>query len=344
MHVGVAGRNAAGKSRVVEYLERRSFFSASLSDAIREDLRAEGLEPTRDVMIERGRALRSAYGPAVLAQRIERLLPAGRNCVIDSIRHPAEVEELRRAAGFKLLWIEASPEVRFERSRSRARPGDAESLAAFLAQEERELGSDDDAAQQLLRVADLADETLTNDGSLAELESQVERFVADNLFFEQRPPWDEYFMNIAHAAATRSNCVKRKVGAIVVVDRRIVSTGYNGTPRGTRNCNEGGCPRCAGAAQSGARLDECLCSHAEENAITQAAYHGVAVRGGAIYSTLSPCLTCAKMIINAGIEEVVFDAAYGMEEVVSQLFTQAGVKLRRRGADSDAPAPPESSG
>ena len=333
MRVGIAGRNASGKSRAVEYLERRSFFGVSLSDAIREDLGADGLEPTRETMIERGRELRARFGPAVLAQRIERLLPSGRNCVIDSIRHPAEVEALRSAPDFKLLWIDASPEVRFERSRGRGRPGDAESFAEFEAQERRELESDDPAAQQLLRVAEMADAKIANDGTPDEFESELERFVTENLFFAERPPWDEYFMNIAHAAATRSNCIKRKVGAIVAVDRRIVSTGYNGTPRGTRNCNEGGCPRCAGAAPAGSRLDECLCSHAEENAITQAAYHGVSLRGGTLYTTLSPCLICTKLIVNAGIVEVVFDAAYGMDEVASGLFAQAGVKLRRMGAE-----------
>jgi dCMP deaminase len=264
----------------------------------------------------------------VLAQRVEKLLPPGRNCVIDSIRHPAEVEQLRAAGNFKLLWIEAPVELRFERSRRRARPGDAATLAEFEALEARELGSSETGAQQLLQVAELADVTLHNAGGVSDLERALERFVRENLLFENRPPWDEYFMNIAHAAATRANCIKRKVGAILVVDRRIISTGYNGTPRGTRNCNEGGCPRCAGAATAGSRLDECLCSHAEENALTQAAYHGVAVRGATIYTTLCPCLMCSKMIINAGVAEVVHDAAYAMDQTSADLLRQAGVKIR----------------
>jgi dCMP deaminase len=329
MRIGVAGPNAAGKTQVVEYLERRSFHRVSLSDVIRDDLRAQGLEPTRENMIRRGRELRALHGPAVLAQRAEKLLPAGRNCVIDSIRHPAEVEQLRASGDFKLLWVDAPVEVRFERSRRRARAGDPATLAEFEAFEARELASSDMAAQQLLGVAELADATLDNAGSLADLERALEQFVRENLLFENRPSWDESFMNIAHAAATRANCIKRKVGAILVVDRRIISTGYNGTPRGTRNCNEGGCPRCAGAALTGARLDECLCSHAEENALTQAAYHGVAVRGATIYTTLCPCLMCAKMIINAGVVEVVHEAAYAMDATTADLLRQAGVKIRR---------------
>ena len=113
---------------------------------------------------------------------------------------------------------------------------------------------------------------------------------------DERPGWDEYFMSIARMVSSRSNCVKRRVGAVIALDRRIISTGYNGTPRGARNCNEGGCPRCNAFAPGGADLGECLCSHAEENAITQSAYHGVSVRGATLYTTLCPCLMCTKMI------------------------------------------------
>jgi dCMP deaminase len=329
MRVGVAGPNAAGKTLVVDYLERRSFHRVSLSDVIREDLRALGEEPTRENMIRRGRELREMHGPAVLAQRVEQLLPRGRNHVIDSIRHPAEVEQLRSAGEFKLLWIDASPAVRFERSRQRARPGDPDTFERFEELESQELGSRNPAAQQLLRVAELADVRIRNDGQVDQLERSLDEFIQENLFFEHRPPWDEYFMEIAHAVASRANCVKRKVGALIIVDRRIISTGYNGTPRGARNCNEGGCPRCAGAAVAGSRLEECLCSHAEENAITQAAYHGVSVRGGTIYTTLCPCLMCTKMIINAGMGEVVHAAGYVMDDTAADLFRQAGVKIRR---------------
>jgi dCMP deaminase len=125
--------------------------------------------------------------------------------------------------------------------------------------------------------------------------------------------------------------VKRKVAAVVTKDRRIVSTGYNGTPRGTKNCNEGGCPRCNELTEGGTRLDECLCSHGEENAITQAAYHGVSLRGGCVYTTFSPCLHCTKLIINAGLVEVVFDADYPLGEVSLNLLREAGLKVRKLG-------------
>ncbi|MBA4387362.1 MAG: cytidine deaminase [Verrucomicrobia bacterium] len=145
----------------------------------------------------------------------------------------------------------------------------------------------------------------------------------------ERPDWDTYFMDIAHVVAKRSNCIRRSVAAVVVRDSRIVSTGYNGTPRGVKNCFEGACKRCSSHASSGSHLGECICSHAEENAISQAAYHGIALAGGVLYSTLSPCLICSRMIINAGIKEVVFEDAYEFDAQAKKLLSSAGVKVRR---------------
>jgi dCMP deaminase len=145
---------------------------------------------------------------------------------------------------------------------------------------------------------------------------------------DTRPDWDTYFMDIARVVSSRGNCSRRKVGAVAVSDHRIISTGYNGTPRGIRNCCEGGCARCASNAPSGSALSECVCSHAEENAITQAAYHGVRTKDAILYVTISPCLTCAKMIINSGIREVVYGGNYAFNEQTRALFAEAGVACR----------------
>ncbi len=160
-------------------------------------------------------------------------------------------------------------------------------------------------------------------------EDRLSQLVLRELSKQERPNWDEYFMKIAQVASTRGNCIKRKVGAVIVKDKRIISTGYNGTPRGTKNCYEGGCPRCNSLASSGTLLEECLCSHGEENAITQAAYHGTSVRGGTLYTTFAPCLMCSKMIINSGIAEVVFNADYPLNETAFNLFEQAEVRIRQ---------------
>ena len=147
-----------------------------------------------------------------------------------------------------------------------------------------------------------------------------------------RLTWDEYFMNIAYAVALRGSCCRRQVAAIVVKDHRIISTGYNGTPRGAKNCNEGGCTRCNASTsdvQSGTALGECLCSHGEENAITQAAYHGISVKGATLYSTLGPCLFCSKLIINSGITEVVYKQTYMHTDAGFGLMISCGINLRQ---------------
>ena len=151
----------------------------------------------------------------------------------------------------------------------------------------------------------------------------------------KRPGWDRYFMDIAHVAASRSNCSRRQVAAVVVRDRQIISTGYNGTPRGIKNCSDGGCPRCNSDVPSGEGLGQCLCSHAEENAIVQAAYHGIMVKGSTLYTTYSPCLLCAKMIINAGIVEVVYHERYSIDSTSMALLSEAGVKVRPVAEEDD---------
>jgi len=329
MIIGVSGRNGAGKGELIKFLEARSFTALSLSDAIRDELARRGQSETRERTIEVGQEMRRISGPGALAQSLVRRLRPDRNYAIDSIRHPVEVEILRSCGQeFRLVWVDAKIETRFERMRLRDRSGDPVTLDELEVLEARERKSDDPNAQQLDAVEAMADHRIGNDGSLEDLHAAIQTWVAENLAFA-RPEWDDYFMGIARVVASRSNCVKRKVAAVVTIDRRIISTGYNGTPRGTRNCNEGGCPRCNNLVPGGTRLDECLCSHAEENAITQAAYHGVSLKGGTIYSTFSPCLQCTKMIINAGLHEVVYQNDYPLGEVALDLLEEAGVGLRQ---------------
>ena len=135
-------------------------------------------------------------------------------------------------------------------------------------------------------------------------------------------------MNLARLAATRSTCLRRQVGAVIVKDRMVLSTGYNDTPRGLPNCGDGGCERCRSGAAPGSALDTCLCLHAEQNAIVQGALHGVSLRGSTLYVTCQPCHNCAKMIINAGIRRVVFDGEYP-DDFAMELFDQANMELIR---------------
>ncbi len=143
-----------------------------------------------------------------------------------------------------------------------------------------------------------------------------------------RPSWDEYFMLIAHIVKLRSTCLRRKVGAVLVRGRRILATGYNGPPRGVPHCSVTGCVRELLGVESGDRLDLCRGLHAEQNAIIQAAVFGVSTEGATMYVTHFPCQICAKMIVNAGIVEVVYDEGYP-SPLSSKVFSEAGVKVRK---------------
>lgn len=352
MIVGVTGFFCAGKDTAAELLATKGFAHISLSDMIRDELRRQGKTIDVPHMTELGNELRRTRGPGVLARKALARMDFSRNWVVTSIRNPVEVQALRERPDFVMLFIDAPQRVRFERSLLRARAGDPQTFEEFAAMEARQMHpvEGDPSAQQLAACRDAADATILNDADPAALRDKLTTFMQTALFqhFLPRPSWDEYFMMMAEVAATRGNCIKRRVGAVIVQEKQVVSTGYNGTPKGITNCFEGGCPRGAAVADSGAALGECLGVHAEENAIIQAAAHGVAIRGGTLYCTLCPCSYCAKSIINAGIKEVVYAAAYCMDDVTKMLFECAGVKARVldqpritvRPVFNDAPLPP----
>jgi dCMP deaminase len=144
-----------------------------------------------------------------------------------------------------------------------------------------------------------------------------------------RPTWDEYFALITRQVATRSTCLRRKVGAIIVKDKRILTTGYNGAPMRVRNCLEiGTCLREELGVPAGERHEICRGLHAEQNAIFQSAYHGVQIRDSVIYYTTQPCVLCAKMIINCGIKKIYYFEDYP-DPLAIELLDEAGVELIR---------------
>lgn len=140
-----------------------------------------------------------------------------------------------------------------------------------------------------------------------------------------RPSWDEYFMSIAEMVKTRSTCTRRQVGAVIVKDKRILTTGYNGTPTGLKHCDEAGCLREQLGIPSGQRHELCRGIHAEQNAIIQAANFGVPIQGSTIYVTLSPCILCTKMLINSGITRIVTKEAYD-DELALKMLEECSIK------------------
>jgi len=149
-----------------------------------------------------------------------------------------------------------------------------------------------------------------------------------NAVGDGRPSWDEYFMGITDLVASRSTCLRRKVGAVLVKDKRILCSGYNGAPSQIPHCIQTGCLREQLKVPSGEKHELCRGVHAEQNVIIQAAYHGIPVAGATLYCTTQPCSICAKMIVNAGIKKVYFRERYD-DPLSLEMFAQAGVELIR---------------
>ncbi len=141
-----------------------------------------------------------------------------------------------------------------------------------------------------------------------------------------RPAWDSYFMEMTEVVAKRSTCLRRKVGALIVKEKRVLATGYNGAPSGLKHCDETGCLREKNNVPSGERHELCRGLHAEQNAIIQAALHGSSIKEATLYCTHQPCILCTKMIINSGIKRVVFKGAYP-DPLALEMMDEAAIEL-----------------
>ena len=142
-----------------------------------------------------------------------------------------------------------------------------------------------------------------------------------------RPDWDEYFTEMARLVSTRSNCVSRKVGAVITVDNQIVSTGYNGAPKGLKHCvDNGGCLRKLNNIESGTRQEICRAVHAEQNAIISAAIKGVSIKGGTLYVNTYPCSICTRMLINAEIKRIVYDSDYS-DQLSKEMLDESKIEV-----------------
>ncbi|HVQ01154.1 MAG TPA: dCMP deaminase family protein [Candidatus Thermoplasmatota archaeon] len=145
---------------------------------------------------------------------------------------------------------------------------------------------------------------------------------------EVRPSYDEYFMEMAHVVAKRSTCLRRRVGAILVKDKHILSTGYNGAPKGFAHCSETGCLREHMNIPSGERHELCRGLHAEQNVIIQAAVFGTSIKGSTLYCTNTPCVVCVKMLINAGVQEIIYAGDYP-DDLAKLMLSESTLKIKR---------------
>jgi dCMP deaminase len=243
------------------------------------------------------------------------------------------VDALLRRPFFLLVSVDAPVSVRWKRftDRCAANQLTPPTLEEFVLRNDDHLFAPRTGLSTLLQRAQL--KLLNSATSISSLRDAIQ---ALNLTDEARlrPSWDQYFMRLADLAAHRSNCMKRRVGCVIVREKRVVSTGYNGTPRGMTNCNEGGCPRCNNAAKGGTGLSTCLCLHAEENALLEAGRDRI---GGSatLYCNTCPCLTCSVKITQVGISEVVYNQGYMVDTMTARIFAESGVRLRQFSPPTD---------
>ncbi|KAI1156318.1 cytidine deaminase-like protein [Nemania diffusa] len=257
--------------------------------------------------------------------------------VTTDIHSEAVLDALSRRPFFILISVDAPVTVRWRRHQARLQqqqqPQIGMSLEEFVAASDLHLYDADAGVLPLMSRA--AIRLLNTSDSLAHLYATLGKLDLTN-GDRLRPSWDSYFMALASLAARRCNCMKRAVGCVLVDSkRRVLSTGYNGTPRNLTNCMEGGCPRCnSGDAASGVSLATCLCLHAEENALLEAGRERIR-DGSVLYCNTCPCLTCSIKIVQVGISEVVYSQGYSMDGETARVFLSAGVKLRQFSPPAD---------
>ena len=326
--IGITGTLGAGKGTIVDYLvEKKGFVHYSVRAFLIEEIKRRNMPVNRDSMTEVGNDLRAKHTPSYIVEQLyEQAQASGCNCIIESIRTPGEVTALRSKQNFYLFAIDADPMVRYKRITLRASETDHVSYETFIANEQREMTSDDPNKQNLKYCIDEADFRFDNGGTLDELHRQVEQ-VLEKITYH-RPSWDEYFMELANTASKRATCDRGRSGCVIVKDRQLLVTGYVGSPAGLPHCDEVGHLFRKSIDPDGTVRNHCVRTvHAEQNAICQAARRGISLDGATLYCRMTPCRTCAMLIINCGIRRVVCERKYHAGAESEELFRQAGVAL-----------------
>lgn len=318
-----------GKGEVSKKLQAQGYKYISLSDMVRAEATKRKLEHTRENLQEIGNELRKAHGPGILGRRIRETIENEEGAIfgtgkwiIDGVRNPSEAQEIKKIPNSRLLAISSSLATITDRIRARKRPGEEKITKEEVFERlKKESGIGEEASgQQVQKCLDVSEFLIINEGSLEELDRKLDHFVKSVSGIE-RPSFDEIFMEISYAWAKRATCLRRRVGAVIAKDHQQLTAGYNGAPRGVPHCAETGCIREKLNVPSGKNAELCRGTHAEQNAITQAAKFGISLEGSTLYCNTFPCIICTKMILNSGIKKVVYDCDYDdplSKEILSQ--------------------------
>ena len=332
--IGITGTLGAGKGTIVDYLtNNKGFVHYSVRAYIAEAIEKRGLEVNRDTLTAMGNELRATHSPSYITDQLfERAKAEGKNAVIESVRTPGEIASLRQKGTFFLFAVDADQKTRYERIHLRGSETDHVSFETFQANEAREMTATDPNKQNLGACIKEADYLFVNDGTIQELNAQVENVLhelEEKTGTHIRPSWDDYFLNLADTVSKRATCNRGRSGCVIVKDKQILVTGYVGSPKGLPHCDDVGHLFRKTIHEDGSVTQHCVRTvHAEQNAICQAARRGIALEGSTLYCRMTPCRTCAMLIINCGIVRVVCERRYHDGAESEEMFRQVGIELK----------------
>jgi len=332
MIIGLTGSLAAGKGVISDFLKQKGFVYLSLSDELREVAKEKKIEVTRLNLQNLGNELRENMGKEVLAKLVADKINNQQylDAIVDGIRNHNEVEYLKNnLKNFYLISVDALKENRFNRLVARNRESDPKTWEEFLKVDERDKGiGESESGQNVGKCMGMADFTLINDADFESVRLKVEELYEEIERKLPRPTWDEYFLEISKAVAKRATCSRGRSGCVIAKNKQILVTGYVGSPPGLPHCDEVGHLMKTIIHEDGSQSQHCMrTTHAEQNAIAQAAKLGIPLEGSIIYVRMTPCATCARMIITSGINRVVCENKYHAGKESEEMFKQAGVSL-----------------
>ncbi|ODV77861.1 deoxycytidylate deaminase, partial [Suhomyces tanzawaensis NRRL Y-17324] len=324
MLIGISGTAGSGKTEVARYLIFQGFKLLSydfLGDSTPETEEFDNL--TQDEIHSTQFDVHKSFSE--LGDLVEFVTQNWReNYVVANLNDIEMLTSLQKRPFFLHISIDAPLTLRYERYKLKSSM-DRVSLSEFVERNDNELFSLENPLIEINNQAQI--KIINTSRSIKDLYVKLSELNLLN-HSRLRPTWDSYFMRLADLAALRSNCMKRRVGCVLVRQNRVIATGYNGTPRHLTNCNEGGCPRCNKGEGSGAGLSTCLCLHAEENALLEAGRDRIG-GDGVLYCNTCPCLTCSIKIVQSGIKEVVYAQSYSMDELSHKVLSEGKIILRQ---------------
>jgi dCMP deaminase len=332
MIIGLTGSLAAGKGVVSDFFKGKGFVYLSLSDELRELLKENKIKLTRENLQEWGNKYREENGSDYLAKLVVDKINNQdyKRAIVDGIRNPEEVDFLdKNLKDFFLVSVDAPENIRFERMKVRARESDPTTLEGFRKVDKKDKGvGEKKSGQGVGKCMKKAKFVLINDCSLEDVQVKIEKLYDALDRMIPRPSWDEYFLGIMDAVAKRATCNRGRSGCVIARDKQLLVSGYVGSPVGVPHCDDVGHLMKKVVHEDGHVTNHCLrTTHAEQNAICQAAKLGIAIKDATLYCSMTPCSACAKMIINSGIKRVVCRKKYHAGQESEELFRLANITL-----------------